>query len=281
MFSKNVESYSEQDLWELILIAESAKCFSDMRKFLKRYIECKLEAKIFLIGRERKLLYKAYTKNMEIKRLKLQVLRKNDLSEIPEYLKVYRKMLETELEGICIEAHEMLESLLKNYGNSDCEIEEKIFYMTMLGDSCWYLAEMKREPNWQEKAEKTYKNAVTLAEKLPADNPVRLLLHLNYSKCCWELLNKREKAHQMALQAYNSSCDKVNNFDENSSKKSGNSSRVARLLKEKLVEWEKKTRKDNTAKRNKGLLFGMNTNANRSYYGLSSNADESHTSKES
>lgn len=76
------------------------------------------------------------------------------------------------------------------------EIESKVFYLKMKGDYYRYKAEIENSDEVKEKAEEAYKKAHE--EDLPPTHPIKLGLALNFSVFYYEIMNKSDKACEMA-----------------------------------------------------------------------------------
>ena len=127
----------------------------------------------------------------------------------------YRKTIETELNSICNEVlvchlycHSrshllfvVLKKLLEDclIPNSD-EVESQVFYLKMKGDYHRYMAEIaskEESDKVKTNAEEAYVKAMERKE-LPPTHPIRLGLALNFSVFYYEIMNKPDKACEMA-----------------------------------------------------------------------------------
>ena len=88
------------------------------------------------------------------------------------------------------------------------DAESKVFYKKMKGDYYRYLAEVASSSEKQEvteKSEKAYDEAYKDSKDyMPPTHPIRLGLALNFSVFYYEILNKPDKACEMAKQVSNS-----------------------------------------------------------------------------
>lgn len=80
-----------------------------------------------------------------------------------------------------------------------------MFYWKMAGDYYRYLAEFAASADKEEralKAQERYEEATKSGQSLPATNPIRLGLALNFSVFYYEILNKPERACELAKSAF-------------------------------------------------------------------------------
>lgn len=113
----------------------------------------------------------------------------------------YRTVVEKELDNICGEILELLDTHLVPSA-SNCEAS--VFYLKMKADYHRYLSEFKTDEDRKEAAEKTLLAYNAAQEKalaeLPSTNPIRLGLALNFSVFYYEVMNQPEKACNLAKQ---------------------------------------------------------------------------------
>ena len=79
--------------------------------------------------------------------------------------------------------------------------ESRVFYLKMKGDYYRYLAEVKTGEEKQEvvkKSEEAYKTATDAAKEMAKTHPIRLGLALNFSVFYYEIMNKPDKACELA-----------------------------------------------------------------------------------
>merc|ERR1712183_1068357 len=113
--------------------------------------------------------------------------------------------------------------------------EDLVFYLKMSGDYYRYLSEFITTSDNQQKAEKFYKDATDVAEdSLPETHPTRLGLALNYSVCCYEILNEKDKACDIAKKAFDSAIEKLDTLNDSSYK---DSTLIMQLLRDNLTLW--------------------------------------------
>lgn len=108
----------------------------------------------------------------------------------------------------------------------------------MEGDYYRYIAEFARSSEKEEAAEKSrnsYQEAYVIADKdLEATHPIRLGLALNYSVFYYEILQKREKACEMAKQAFDDAISGLDNVSDDFYK---DSTLIMQLLRDNLTLW--------------------------------------------
>merc|ERR1711934_980662 len=118
------------------------------------------------------------------------------------------------------------------------DVEVLVFFRKMEGDYNRYGAEItsgdKREA-YKQAALKAYEDANNKAtEDLPTTNPIRLGLALNFSVFYYEICEEREKATQLAKQAFDDAIDHLDPLSEEAYK---DSTLIMQLLKDNLTLW--------------------------------------------
>ena len=159
-------------------------------------------------------------------------------------LKDYKTTVEKELQELCCQILKMLEkTLIENSTGT----EEKVFYLKMAGDYYRYLAEFKKDPikagekTPEELAANMYNKALTVAkdgyktdEALPKTNPILLGLTLNFSVFYYEILQKPDKACQLAKNGFDAAVDELDALEEESYK---DATLIMQLLRDNLTLW--------------------------------------------
>jgi len=155
----------------------------------------------------------------------------------------YKITVESELDGLC---HQILNMLEQTLIQNSTGTEEKVFYLKMAGDYYRYLAEFKRDINAgekppQEKAAKMYEEALKVAndglkseDPLPKTNPILLGLTLNFSVFYYEILQKPDKACQLAKNGFDAAVDELDSLEEESYK---DATLIMQLLRDNLTLW--------------------------------------------
>ena len=136
---------------------------------------------------------------------------------------------------ICQEVLNLLDQhLIKNASDA----ESKVFYLKMKGDYYRYLAEVASgEPRDKVVADSqtAYDKAQEAAKELPSTHPIRLGLALNCSVFYYEILNRNDKACQLAKQAFDDAIAQLDNLQEETYK---DSTLIMQLLRDNLtVRW--------------------------------------------
>jgi len=108
----------------------------------------------------------------------------------------------------------------------------------MKGDYHRYLAEFAAQVNRGEAADNSlaaYKAAMEVAmTELPPTHPIRLGLALNFSVFYYEILNARDRACQLAKQAFDDAIAELDTLSESSYK---DTTLILQLLKDNLTLW--------------------------------------------
>lgn len=239
----DLNDYDGKDLIKLVEVAEASERYEDMCVWLKKLVEQKSEAKEALTVDERNLLSVAYKNVVGTKRQSWRTLAQGSFPGLDdELLAKYRSVIEKELEDVCREIISLVSKLLK-IPDEDETVEGRIFFLKMCGDYYRYLSEFKKEKDSQENAGKNYKEAYELAkEKLPETHPTRLGLVLNYSVCCYEIMDKKEEACQLAKEAFDSAIEKLDTLNDSSYK---DSTLIMQLLRDNLTLWTSEENQEN------------------------------------
>jgi len=152
----------------------------------------------------------------------------------------YKNKVEKELDTICDEILRIIKESLLKHANTP---ESKVFYHKMSGDYWRYLAEFKTGKERTEaanEAKEAYTQAQTVAmgseeeEGLPPTHPIRLGLALNYSVFFYEILNKPEKACELAKTAFDDAIAELDQLQEDSYK---DATLIMQLLRDNLTLW--------------------------------------------
>jgi len=230
----NYEECTDSELFSLAGLSETAERYDDMRQILKILVSRKVEAKESLSVDERNLLSVAYKNVVGSKRQSWRTITQGVLDTVSKEQRTkYREVVEHELEEVCTEAITLLEKMTSV--ETDAEAEHTVFLLKMAADYHRYLAEFKKDQGCRDNAEKFYKKALDLAiEELPETHPTRLGLALNYSVCCYEIMEKKELACQIAKEAFDSAIEKLDSLHDSSYK---DSTLIMQLLRDNLTLW--------------------------------------------
>ncbi|CAJ1061457.1 14-3-3 protein zeta-like [Xyrichtys novacula] len=217
-------------------LAEQAERYDDMASAMKTLTQNGRE----LSNEERNLLSVAYKNVVGARRSSWRVVssieQKTESSEKKQAMvKEYRQKIETELNDICKDVLELLDSFLIPKASTP---ESQVFYQKMKGDYYRYLAEVasaedKKDPiesskNAYEKAFETSK-----AEMSPT-HPIRLGLALNFSVFFYEILNSPDEACKLAKTAFDDAIAELDTLSEDSYK---DSTLIMQLLRDNLTLW--------------------------------------------
>lgn len=242
-------------------LAEQAERYDDMVKAMKKLTETRGD----LNQEERNLLSVAYKNVVGARRSSWRVIssieHKSDTNEKKtEMAKGYRKMVESELRGVCEEVLSLLDKHLipsaneegDDSSNNTNRVESKVFYLKMKGDYYRYLAEVsaadeekandKDKDDVVHKSRDAYKEAMDVAEQLlDPTHPIRLGLALNFSVFYYEILNSPTDACTLAKCAFDQAIGELDSLKQDSYK---DSTLIMQLLRDNLTLWTSETNQD-------------------------------------
>jgi len=237
----DIETLDLKQLLNAARIAEAAERYKDMCDFLHKLVETKCGGDETLTVDERNLLSVAYKNVVGTKRQSWRMLTQGNFQELDDkHLSSYRGIIERELEKICNEVIDLLELTTKvskaKAETDDTAKEDVVFYLKMSGDYKRYLAEFQTDnEDHKSLAEKYYNEAIEVAKvNLPETHPTRLGLALNYSVCCYEILNKKDLACEIAKTAFDNAIEKLDTLNDSSYK---DSTLIMQLLRDNLTLW--------------------------------------------
>jgi len=246
----NVDNLEVTDLLSATKLAEVSERYQDMCKFLHKLVETKCESKEALSNEERNLLSVGFKNVVGTMRQSWRMITQGGFDNIDnDTLDKYKELIEKELEETCKEVIDLLEKTTEVARDvSDDEAKENlVFYLKMSGDYYRYLSEFKPVETHQKTAEKYYQEAIELAnEHLPETHPTRLGLALNFSVCCYEILDQKEYACKIAKEAFDSAIEKLDTLNDSSYK---DSTLIMQLLRDNLTLWT--TEKEEEAQEDK------------------------------
>ena len=152
-----------------------------------------------------------------------------------EKVRQYKSQIEEELLKLC---REILDLLTNHLIPAAGDAEAKVFYYKMQGDYFRYISEFSKQSERDDAAIKSrdsYESAHKIAEAdLDATHPIRLGLALNYSVFYYEILQEREKACDMAKNAFD---DAISGLDNVSDEYYKDSTLIMQLLRDNLTLW--------------------------------------------
>ena len=120
--------------------------------------------------------------------------------------------------------------------SGDCADEAKAFFVKMVGDYYRYIAENAKDDKLEEvkmKAKASYEQANAI--DLPACNPIKLGLALNFSVFNYEVLKDHANACSLADGALQQALDKIDELEEDDFR---DAKSIIELLKENLTLWK-------------------------------------------
>jgi len=223
-----------QNLVFLARTAETAERYDDMTKIMRalvQWTDSKPE-KADLTIEERNLLSVAFKNVIGTRRASWRTLNNDDYKD-DEFVKIYKKQIESELDMICGDVLDLLQNILIK--NITEENESRIFFLKMTGDYYRYLAEFSPDAMNGQRAAEMYQKAMIIAEaKLPPTHPIRLGLALNYSVCHFEILRDKAQAIQLAKTAFDSAISKLDGMDDANYK---DGTLILQLIRDNLTLW--------------------------------------------
>ncbi|XP_002730567.1 14-3-3 protein zeta-like [Saccoglossus kowalevskii] len=219
-------------------IAEQAERYDDMAASMKTLTESDVD----LLENERNLLSIAYKNMIGTRRNAWRVISTIEEAETKdtnrELCSKYREKIENELRKICGEVQGLLDKYL--IPKADCT-EGKVFYLKTKGDYYRYLAEVSRSDERKqivEDASKAYQDAFEAGKTLPPTNHIQLGLVLNLSVFHYEILNERDKARELAKQAFQDALADVQQLDDGDEALNKDNMLIIQLLRDNLSLWE-------------------------------------------
>jgi len=231
----DISDYSVDDLLIAAKVAESAERFDDMCRIIKKMVAAKSENGTALTTEERNLLSVAYKNVVGSKRQTWRIMTTGSFQLEDDILKKYKKIVENELETICNEVIKLLKSTTEVAKNEDENGEDVVFYLKMSGDYYRYLSEIKNQSDYPGLAKEFYQQATEIAKtKLAETHPTRLGLALNYSVCCYEILEQKDVACEIAKDAFDAAIEKLDTLNDSSYK---DSTLIMQLLRDNLTLW--------------------------------------------
>jgi len=218
-------------------LAEEAERYDDMVESVRKLAQLGVQ----LTVEERNLLSVAYKNVVGARRASWRVLssieakeKEKGETERADEVSAYRGRVENELEKICQELLRILEDYLLPKDNTT---EGQVFYWKMAGDYYRYLAEFASGEDRKEKAlkaQKKYEEATKQGSSLPATNPIRLGLALNYSVFYYEILNQPQEACTLAKAAFDDAISELDRLPEEEYK---DATLIMQLIRDNLTLW--------------------------------------------
>lgn len=219
-------------------LAEQAERYDEMVERMKEVASMKEE----LTVEERNLLSVAYKNVIGARRGSLRMISAMAQKEVSKggdekkinSIKEYKQQVEDELDKICKDVLRILDEDLLSSTSKD---ESNVFYNKMKGDYHRYLAEFADGDERDKAAEESllaYKKASEIAKSLKTTHPIRLGLALNFSVFYYEILNKPDRACELAKTAFDDAIAELDALSEDSYK---DSTLIMQLLRDNLTLW--------------------------------------------
>ena len=224
-------------------VAEQAERFDDMVDFLKPIL--KEKGGDFSVE-ERNLLSVGFKNLIGGKRTAIRTI--SAIEQNPKYSKfgtalaAYKQKIEGELRKDC----QNIINMIKNDAmKTQQETEGKAFFLKMIGDYFRYMAESAQGDTLaqaRDGALENYKQAEIAGKDLPACNPIKLGLALNFSVFHYEVMQDNKQACQLAETALQEAMNKIDEVDEETFR---DAKSIIELLKENLTLWKEEEGGDN------------------------------------
>ena len=221
-------------------IAEQIERYDDMSREMKAIVQNDGKP---LTDEERNLLSVAYKNVVGTRRsawrvisfLEQKTVDKNEDPVKQKLSKVYREIIEKELNDICDEVIQLLDN---NLISADDSNESEVFYQKMKGDYFRYKVEIALlglRDEYAESSRSAYEKASQKAkESMLPTNPIRLGLALNYSVFYYEIKNDSNKACELAKGAFDEAIESLETSSEDAMK---DSMLIMQLLRDNLTLW--------------------------------------------
>ena len=193
---------------------------------------------------ERNLLSVAFKNLISSKRAACRTI--SAIEQNPKYSKFnaalldYKNKIESQLTSDC---QKIIDIINNRVLAGECADEAKAFFVKMVGDYYRYIAENAKEAlleDVKQKAKAAYEQANAI--DLPACNPIKLGLALNFSVFNYEVLKDHAKACELADTALQSALDKIDELEEDDFR---DAKSIIELLKENLTLWKEEEEGDN------------------------------------
>lgn len=229
-----------EKLIEQAKIAEQTERYEDMVKFMKEFTQ----GNGALTDEQRNLLSVAYKNVVGSRRSAWRIIssieQKAADKQQETHLHVeYREKIEKELNDSCEEILKLIEDHLVPAADKTEKPEEaKVFYYKMKGDYLRYQVEVtqnEKRVDLMGKSNDAYNDASVIANvELPKTHPIRLGLALNYSVFHYEIMNKTQRACELAKDAFDEAIKELDDLKEESYK---DSTLIMQLLRDNLTLW--------------------------------------------
>ena len=217
-------------------VAEQCERYDDMVEFLRPILREK--GGNFSVE-ERNLLSVGFKNLIGGKRTAIRTI--TAIEQNPKYTRFgtalghYKKRIEGELQKNCQDIIDMIKG---DAMKTSDDIEGKAFFLKMVGDYYRYMAESAQEgvlEKARQGALQSYKEAEVAGRELPACNPIKLGLALNFSVFYYEVMQDSKQACLLAENALQDAMNKIDEVDEETFR---DAKSIIELLKENLTLWK-------------------------------------------
>lgn len=218
-------------------VCEQTERFDDMLVYMKKVLDfgSKLETE------DRNLLSVAYKNSVGTRRTAWRVISSIESKEEAKnsaflpLLREYKVKIESELDAICKEIIDLLETKLIKAASGDIQME--VFYWKMKGDYHRYIAEYAtgdKHKTAADNAFEAYDHASHTSATLDSTDPIRLGLALNFSVFYYEVRNDSKSACILAKQAFDDAIADIEKISEDNYK---DSTTIMQLIRDNLTLW--------------------------------------------
>ena len=152
----------------------------------------------------------------------------------------YQKKLESELVDMCKDMLNLITKHLMPKAKKGGKVESEAFYFKLQGDYFRYVAEVGEGDRLEKatgRALDCYNKGIEKAEQLSPADPTRLSLLLNFAVFCYENIDQKEQAVEMANQAYEDALSDIDKIDRS---KAQESATILEFIRENLNLWKQK-----------------------------------------
>ena|ERR1740139_1613974 len=239
---------SRDELIYMAKVCEQTERFDDMLVYMKKVLD---EFNDEMTIEDRNLLSVAYKNSVGTRRTAWRVLSSIETKEEAKgsqflvLLKDYKVQIEKELNTICDEIIDLLDTKLIVSPSTTANPQSKVFYQKMRGDYYRYIAEYasgEKHTTAADKASEAYTEADTIATaNLKTTNPIRLGLALNFSVFHYEVRNDPQKACNLAKKAFDDAIADIETIDEENYK---DSTTIMQLIRDNLTLWTSELEQD-------------------------------------
>jgi len=219
-------------------LAETAQRYEEMFLFAKKALESNCD----LTSKENRDLFSIACENnteplrtawKDLSAVEKKKIAKN--SSLIHNATSYKAFIANEIKKICNQIIYLIDNHILPKTKTN---EIQLFFIKMKADHIRFWAECTfgEEKNaFIEEADQLYKEAINKAESLPAVNPIRLGLSLNYSIHLYEIKNDAPAACKCAKKAFDAAITGLDQLDDDQYK---DSATIMQLIRDNLTLWE-------------------------------------------